>query len=154
MKHETLRAEGREQPRDFTRELGRAVTFLHRNRSKFMGERLREYGFSGAMYMMLLHVDYHPGATQDSIATHMYIDKSNVARRIKQLEELGYIRRETDRLDRRQNNLYLTDRGKELVPLIREYLSQWGQSISAALTETERDALLSLLAKMMGRDGK
>lgn len=140
----------REQPRDFTRELGRAVTFMYRNRSKFMGERLREYGFSGAMYMMLLHVDLHPGATQDSIATHMYIDKSNVARRIKQLEELGYIRRETDLSDRRQNNLYLTERGKELIPLIRKYLSQWGQSISAGLTEAELDTLLSLLTRMTG----
>ena len=46
--------------------------------------------------MILLHVDRHPGASQDSIANHMYIDKCNVARRTKKLEELGYIRRETD----------------------------------------------------------
>ncbi len=143
-----FRPETGEQPRDFARELGRSITCLYRNRSKFLGERLREYGFAGAMYMMLLHVDRHPGATQDSIATHMYIDKSNVARRIKQLEELGYVRRETDLSDRRQNNLYLTDRGRELAPLIRSYLSQWGESISAGLTEAERDTLLSLLAKM------
>lgn len=143
-----------EQPRDLSRELGRAVTFMYRNRSKFMGERLREYGFSGAMYMILLHVDFHPGATQDSIATHMYIDKSNVARRIKQLEELGYIRRETDLSDRRQNNLYLTEQGKELIPLIKKYLSQWGQSISQGLTEAERETLLSLLTKMTGQRKK
>ncbi len=141
--------EREEQPRRFARELGRALTGLYRNRSKFMGERLREYGFSGAMYMILLHVDRHPGATQDGLATHMYLDKSNVARRIKQLEELGYIRRETDSSDRRQNHLYLTPRGSELAPLIRSYLSQWGQTIAADLTESERDLLLSLLQKMI-----
>lgn len=146
-----LREPAREQPRDFARELGRAVTCLYRGRSKFLGERLREYGVSGPMYMMLLHVDRRPGATQDSIATHMYIDKSNVARRIKQLEELGYIRRETDRTDRRQNNLYLTDRGRELIPLIKTYLSQWGRSVSLNLTEEEQGELLSLLAKMTGQ---
>ena len=112
-----------ELSKDFTRELGRAVTCLHRSRSKFMGERLREHGFSGAMYMILLHVDRHPGASQDSIANHMYIDKCNVARRTKKLEELGYIRRETDQADRRQNNLYLTEKGRELVPVIKTYLS-------------------------------
>ena len=117
-----------ELSKDFTRELGRAVTCLHRSRSKFMGERLREHGFSGAMYMILLHVDRHPGASQDSIANHMYIDKCNVARRTKKLEELGYIRRETDQADRRQNNLYLTDKGRELVPVIKTYLSQWGRA--------------------------
>lgn len=138
------------QPRDFGRELGRAVTFMHRNRSKFMGESLREYGLSGAMYMILLHVGFHPAATQDSIATHMYIDKSNVARRIKQLEELGYLRRETDLSDRRQNNLYLTDAGEKMLPIIKQQLSQWGQSISAPLTPTELDTLLTLLSKITG----
>ncbi len=145
-----LQPDGGEAPTDFARLLGHSLTWLTRNRKRYMGERLREYGFSGPMYMILLHVDRHPGATQDSIATHMYIDKSNVARRIKQLEELGYIRRETDLSDRRQNNLYLTGQGKELAPLIRSYLSQWGQSIASDLSESEKSALLDLLAKMTG----
>ncbi len=148
-----FRPEKEERSRNFEKELGRSLTYLYRSRNKFLGERLREYGFSGAMNMILLHVDRHPGTTQDNIATHMYIDKSNVARRIKQLEELGYIRRETDLFDRRQNNLYLTDKGKELVPLVRAYRTQWGQTISAGLTEEERDTLLALLGKMIGADG-
>ena len=41
--------EARDLPLHFTRELGRAVTFLHRSRSRFMSERLRDYGFPGAM---------------------------------------------------------------------------------------------------------
>ncbi len=137
-----------ERPRSFAKDLGRSLTFLYRNRRRFMDERLRQYGFSGAMYMMLLHVDRHPGATQDSIATHMYIDKSNVARRIKQLEELGYIHRETDLSDRRQNNLYLTEQGRKLVPVIRTHLSEWGQSVASGLTEEEQETLLQLLAKI------
>lgn len=137
------------ETREFARELGKSLTFLLRDRKIFMGERLSRYGFSGPMYSMLLHVDRHPGATQDSIANHMYIDKSTVARRIKQMEELGYIRRETDLADRRQNNLYLTDSGKALVPTIRSYLSQWGQSVASDLTEEEQNTLLSLLSKIL-----
>ena len=100
--------EARDLPLHFTRELGRAVTFLHRSRSRFMSERLRDYGFSGAMYLILLHIERHPGTTQDSIANHMFIDKCNVARRTKKLETLGYLYRETNQNDRRQNNLFLT----------------------------------------------
>lgn len=142
---------GAGQSRDFARDLGRAVTFLQRSRRKFMGERLREYGFSGAMYTILLHVDRHPGATQDSISTQMYIDKCNVTRRTKKLEDLGYIRRETDPVDRRQNNLYLTPKGEKLVPIIREYLAQWGKETAAGLSEEERETLLLLLSKMTGQ---
>ncbi len=135
----------------FIREFGRALTFLHRSRSKFMGERLRDYGFSGAMYMILLHIDRHPGTNQDKIASHMYINKCNVARHTKKLESLGFLRRETDQADRRQNNLYLTDTGKALAPEIRGYLAQWGREITAGLEEGEKSTLLKLLLKMTGQ---
>ncbi len=137
------------KPREYERELGRAITYLNQSRKRFMGERLREYGFSGAMYSILLHVNRHPGTTQDNIATYMYIDKSNVARRIKQLEELGYIRREVDAADRRQNNLYLTESGATLVPVIREYLSQWVRNVTKSLSGEERERLLELLLKII-----
>ena len=143
-----------ERSSHFTRELGRAVTFLSRSRKRFMNERLRDYCFSGAMYMILLHIERHPGTTQDSIANHMFIDKCNVARRTKKLETLGYLYRETNQNDRRENHLYLTDKGRELVPTIREYLGQWGRSITADLTDTECAELLALLTKMTGQDRK
>ena len=140
--------EARDLPLHFTRELGRAVTFLHRSRSRFMSERLRDYGFSGAMYLILLHIERHPGTTQDSIANHMFIDKCNVARRTKKLETLGYLYRETNQNDRRQNNLYLTEKGAALVPEVRGYLGQWGRQITAGLSAGEREELLELLTKM------
>lgn len=136
----------------FTRELGRAVTFLHRSRSRFMAERLRDLGFSGAMFLILLHIDRHPGTTQDSIANHMFINKCNVARHTKKLELLGYLYRETDQTDRRQNNLYLTQRGKELAPVIRQYLGDWGRTITADLTDQECATLIALLTKMTGQN--
>lgn len=144
-------SESREQGQ-FSRELGRALTCLIRSRKKFMGEKLREHGFSGAMYLILLHVDRHPGASQDSIATHMYLDKCTVARRTKKLEELGCLYRETDPSDRRQNQLYLTEKGQALAPEIRGYLGQWGEGVAAGMTEEERSTLLALLTKMTGQD--
>ena len=147
-------AQERQLPPHFSRELGRAITFLSRGRKRFMAERLRELGFSGAMYMILLHIERHPGTTQDSIANHMFIDKCNVARRTKKLESLGYLYRETDQNDRRQNNLFLTEKGRELVPIIRSYMGQWGREITAGLTDEERATLIGLLTKMTGQDRK
>lgn len=119
-----------------------------------MSERLRDYGFSGAMYLILLHIERHPGTTQDNIANHMFIDKCNVARRTKKLETLGYLYRETDQNDRRQNNLYLTEKGRELVPVIREYMAQWGRTITAGLDDQECASLIGLLTKMTGQNQK
>ena len=133
----------------FTRQLGRALTCLYRSRKRFMTESLRSYEFAGAMYLILLHVDRHPGVSQDGIATHLFLDKCNVARRTKKLEDLGFLYRETDQADRRQNNLYLTEKGQALAPIIRNYLGQWGEKATSGLTEEEKTTLLALLTKMI-----
>lgn len=131
----------------FSRDLGRTLTFLMRSRKRFMGEKLREYGLSGGMYMILLHVDRHPGSSQDAVSGHLYLDKCSVARKVKKLEELGYLYRETDQSDRRQNKLYLTESGQGLTPAIRKYLGQWGNEVTAPLTGVEKETLITLLMK-------
>lgn len=132
----------------FERDFGRSLTYLDRHRRKFMNDRLREYGLCGAMYSILLHVGRFPGTTQEHIVCRMRYDKSNVARRVKQLEELSYLRRETNPNDRRQNNLFLTPQGEQLVPVIENALSQWAQNATSALTPPERDTLHDLLSKL------
>ena len=52
------------------------------------------------------------------------------------------------------NNLYLTEKGRELVPIIRSYMGQWGREITAGLTDEERATLIGLLTKMTGQDRK
>lgn len=138
---------GSRESSQFSRDLGRTLTFLIRSRKRFMGEKLKKYGFSGAMYLILLHVDRHPGVSQDSVATHLYLDKCSVARKAKKLEELGYLRRETDPSDRRQNKLFLTETGQGLAPDIRKYLGQWGDEVTAGLTQGEKETLITLLMK-------
>ena len=137
---------------DFPRQLSRSLTYLQRQRKKFMSERLKPYGFVGTMHMILLHIGRHPGTTQDAIVSHMYVDKCNVARRTKKLEELGYIRRETGKQDRRENNLYLTEAGQEMVPIILGYLREWATSITRGLTDEEHILLIDLLDRLIRTD--
>lgn len=133
-------------------QLSRSITFLNRQRQKFMGERLKPYGFVGSMHMILLHIARHPGTTQDAIVSRMYIDKCNVARCTKKLEELGYIRRETGKQDRRENNLYLTEEGEKLVPIIRGYRHDWAASVTRDLSDEESIQLISLLDRLLHTD--
>lgn len=136
-------------PAEYPRVLGRTITYLHRQKIKFMNDHLKEYELFGAMHMIINYVGRHPGTSQDAIVSNMNIDKCTVARRTKRLEELGYLYRETDAIDRRQNNLYLTDKGEEILPSIRKYLMQWSEVVSQKLAPEERDTLISLLEKIV-----
>lgn len=136
-------------PQEIPRRLGRSITILNRQRKKYMGEHLRPFGFVGAMYMILLHIARNPGTSQDAIAAQMYIDKGNVTRRTKRLEDLGYIRRETSPTDRRKNSLFITDAGEALVPVIRKHLRAWAEGVTRDLNDDERIQLVSLLDRLI-----
>jgi len=134
---------------EFNRSLGRLISHLNRLRKRYMAEKLKRYGLSGAMYMFINALDRNPGASQDYLVGHFFMDKGNVARGAKKLEELEYIRRETDSYDRRQYNLFLTDKGKALVPVIRGHLLQWGEYLSENLSAEECAVAIDLLERMV-----
>ena len=137
------------EPAEYPRMLSRSVTYLHRQKIKYMNDHLKEYNLHGCMYTIINCVARNPGTSQDAIVCFMNIDKCTVARRTKKLEELGYIRREVDSNDRRQNNLYLTDKGEAIVPIIRGHLSDWSKSNLKDLTEEEEVTLVTLLDKVV-----
>lgn len=133
----------------YPRRLGRSITYLHRQKVKFMNNRLKDYEIYGAMYMILNYVERNPGTTQDAIVLDLSINKCTIARRTKRLEELSYLYRKTDPTDRRQNNLYLTEKGQKIVPVIRQNLRTWSEMISSKLSEEEKETLVTLLDKLV-----
>ena len=139
---------------EFSRNLGRTISHLNRLRRRFMNDHLRQYELSGSHYMFLVTLYKHPGSSQDYLAERFYMDKGNVARSTKRLEELGYIRRETDPNDKRQNNLYLTDKGEAIVPYIYELLRKWSRIMAADLTLDECFKALELLDRMLENSSK
>ena len=101
------------------------------------------------MFMMVNFVHHHPGTSQDAIANHMNVDKCTIARRTNRLEELGYLIRKTDENDRRQNNLFLTEEGEKLVPIIKDNLALWNALVTEDLTDEEKVTLITLLGKVI-----
>ena len=134
---------------NYPRKLSRFSTFLYRHKTKFMNEKLKDYELQGLMFMMVNFVHHHPGTSQDAIANHMNVDKCTIARRTNRLEELGYLVRKTDENDRRQNNLFLTEEGEKLIPIIKDNLVLWNALVTEDLTDEEKVTLITLLGKVI-----
>ena len=139
---------------DFSRQLSRLIVHLNRMRKRFMNEKLRDYGLGGAMYMFLTALDHNPGASQDFLVGHFYMDKGNVARGAKKLEDLGYIRRETDPGDRRQYRLFLTEKGREVLPTIRGYIAEWSGYLTEGMSREDGETAIALLTRMAENGAK
>lgn len=133
----------------YARKLSRFSTFLYRHKTKYMNEKLKDFELQGLMFMMVNYVHHHPGTSQDAVACHLNIDKCTIARRTNRLEELGYLVRKTDENDRRQNNLFLTEEGEKLVPIIKDNLAMWNSLVTDELTDEEKVTLITLLGKVI-----
>ncbi len=133
----------------YARKLSRFSTFLYRHKTKYMNEKLKDFELQGLMFMMVNYVHHHPGTSQDAVACHLNIDKCTIARRTNRLEELGYLVRKTDENDRRQNNLFLTEEGEKLVPIIKDNLAMWNSLVTDELTDDEKVTLITLLGKVI-----
>jgi DNA-binding MarR family transcriptional regulator len=64
------------------------------------------------------------------------------------LESLGYIERHVDRLDRRANQVYLTEKGRSFQPILESTLTQWTTSLTQGFTPEEIQMTYTLLEKM------
>ena len=133
---------------DIARTISRLVHKLYRQRRSYINTKLADTGLKGPMYILLTTLDHFPGSSQDFMAQRIDIDKSVIARAARELEKLGYIRREIDDGNRRQYCMYLTEKGSELLPVIRGYLSEWGRMLTKGLSEHQVLEVINLMEHM------
>jgi DNA-binding MarR family transcriptional regulator len=133
----------------FSRNFGSLINRMERKHRAYMDECMRPYKLNGRMPTYIIYLDKHPGSSQDAIANHYVLDKCTVARSAKRLETLGYIRREVNEADRRQYDLYLTDKGRQLLSYIRQCQNDWSARFTGVLTEQEQDTLIGLFERLV-----
>lgn len=67
---------------------------------------------------------------------------------MKKLEEEGYIERVVDTHDRRLQHLFISTKGKELIPIIQKMLDEWYEAICIDFSEEERSMAGELMRRI------
>lgn len=111
-------------------------------------DHLDEFDISPAQFDVLSHLAKDPGLSQQALADRLLVTKGNVCSLLDRMERAGYVERRTDPDDRRSNQLYITEHGKEVFsyaapPLEAELARQF-----EALTGDEVETLMRLLARL------
>ncbi|OCX51962.1 hypothetical protein BEL04_18360 [Mucilaginibacter sp. PPCGB 2223] len=98
---------------------------------------------------LLLHISLnnHPTA-QKHLAEYLHIDKSRVAILIDSLNQANYIYTERNPADRREHFVYLTDKGKQLLPAIHRAIDKVNASIKYQLSEQSLDNFYDTLLQL------
>ena len=102
---------------------------------------------------LMAYVLEHPGCTQGEIASWLYISAASVAASCKRLEKEGLLERRVDPVNRRRNQLYVTEAGKELTLEKRAMLDRINERAFADIDDGDREVFSRVLDQMMDNLG-
>ena len=103
---------------------------------------------SNIQYNIAYVILNNPGISQDGISTYLHLDKSSVAKLIVKLIDMGYVIREVNQDDKRQYQLYLTEKGKEEIEELNAILISWEEKTFHELDSETYKMMNDLLTKI------
>jgi len=111
------------------------------------GERaFARLGFNHTEARLLTLLDGHGGkANQDVLSNSLSIDRSNVGRALKNLEQSGMVRRSKEVPDARTNLVQLTSKGRSSVALIAKARTEMAGAFFGEMTEEQAGRVIELL---------
>ena len=71
--------------------LMRQINVVSRCGARYRAEEFKRFGLSAPHHSYILNICKNPGISQEQLAEHICVDKSNVTRQLALLEELGQI---------------------------------------------------------------
>ena len=128
--------------------MGKYVAVVNRREQKYVNEILQPYDLGFSCYKFLLFLSRNEGCNQKKLCRDMCVDEAVATRGMRKLQAEGYVCRKRTKEDGRSYALYLTDKGKGLVPVIRETVRDWWDQVMKNFTEAERETLIRLLEQM------
>ncbi|MEG0899075.1 MAG: MarR family transcriptional regulator [Oscillospiraceae bacterium] len=126
----------------------RYIMRIARQNAQYRCEMSKNTDFSGYECQYIMCVCHHPGMTQEQISTHLCIDKSNVTRRLATLEENGYITKKAMESDKRNLEVFPTEKAIKMLPYVRQINQNWEEYITADLSEEEKTILNIAIEKI------
>lgn len=127
---------------------GRYVSVTYRHMISYMGKKMEPLHIGPGQYTYLFALYLEDGQTQQSLSNRMLVDKSATARAVDKLEELGYVERKPDNIDKRSYRVFLTQKAVEIKPQLEAVVEEVQEILLGNLSDEEKNILKTLLQKL------
>ena len=129
--------------------IGKSLSIVYRYRQIIINYRLKPYNLGSGQHVFLLNIAKNEGINQKDLTNLVMMDKATTAKALKKLEEHGYIYRQCNQKDRRYNQLFLTEKGHEMLPIITSILMEITEELTVGMTKEECQYFATYLDKML-----
>ncbi len=111
---------------------------------------LRErFGLTGAKWKIITVLSIKEGITQKHIADMLFVEAPTLVSVIDKMEKDGYVKRESDSNDRRNNLIFMTKKSKDIVdPIIESILEIRNMGLNK-ISEKDMEAAKKVLAQII-----
>jgi DNA-binding MarR family transcriptional regulator len=135
------------------RPLGLLLSQLGTHAALVFGGKIKGFGISPPHVGILRWIRDNAGENQRQLASHLGVLPSRLVLLLDDLETKGLVSRQRSTHDRRSQQLQLTSKGTRLLEKVERIAAAHEADLSSALTESERETLIDLCAKLAAHRG-
>ena len=128
----------------------RRMNVISRCESIYRTQKL-EQDLPGIFHSYILTICAKPGMSQEKLARHLCLNKSNVTRHLAKLEQKGYIERKVCEEDKRELLVYPTEKMLAIHPEVVRITRQWNVLVAEDVSEEELAVFHRVLDKMVDK---
>ncbi|MCX7615584.1 MAG: MarR family transcriptional regulator [Clostridiales bacterium] len=128
--------------------LGKWISIIYRFGQSYLSKQLEPYNIGSGQHRILLTLDRNGGISQEELSDQLKIDKGCIAKSLKKLEDEGYIEKLVDFNDKRAYKVFLTQKGWNVIPVIRDAISKWEEFLISDQPKAKQQEIEEILYKM------
>lgn len=128
------------------------IAWIHNislNQQKYIKSKFKDLNLGhDVRYIMFIYDN--PNCSQEDLVNMFSQSKGNIAKVLKKLEDLGYIKREINPENRRKYMLNTTEKGNDLVPKFRQISKEWEKEVGITDWDEElRERIMEIAINSM-----
>jgi MarR family transcriptional regulator for hemolysin len=136
------------QDRDWIIRLGFLIHDAARLRRIVLDEKFKPLEITRSQAWLMAYVSREDGQTQSDLAEQMSLGKVAIGGLIDRLEKTEMIERRAELTDRRVRKIYLTEKGKKVILLMRDITMEANDTILGGLSIKEIKQAVKVLDKI------
>ena len=113
---------------DYNR-LGDLLFIFHKNHKTYFNNALAKYDLNLIQVLCIARIYNEENLNQKDLSDSLYITKGAITKAIRKLESNGIIIRQQSTEDKRHNILKLSQKGKDLIPILEEINNRWEEKM-------------------------
>lgn len=128
--------------------VGKLISMIARGHAIYINHHIEEYDINATQLHFLYEISCKDEINQEEISSRCNINKGAVARSIRKLEDKGFVIRQVDDNNRRQNKISLTPKGRKTLEKAYDILNTWEDEVIKPEGYIEKELLQQILKEI------